>query len=90
MMLKNYVSPHDADYEYRRWLEDRVIQVPPMTNTQYKFAKMLFEEENFKLTGGTISHTNANISKAISLYLLYPILLKLIIIITIHLIISPP
>lgn len=47
-LLKGF-NPHDAEYEYRKWLEDRLINVPPMTNTQYKFAKMLFEEDAFKL-----------------------------------------
>ncbi len=49
MEKENSQNKHDANYEYRRWLENRVIEVPPMTNTQYKFARMLFEEENFKL-----------------------------------------
>ena len=38
---------HNVIEEYKKWLND--ADIPPMTNTQYKFAKMLFEEENFKL-----------------------------------------
>jgi hypothetical protein len=47
--MRRELNKYDAADEYRRWLEDRIIEVPLMTNTQYKFARMLFEEENFKL-----------------------------------------
>lgn len=46
-MVKDYVAPYSKEYEYSRWLKDSCI--PPMTSAQHQFAKILFEEDNFKI-----------------------------------------
>jgi len=33
---------------YEKWLKDKNTKIPPMTNTQSRFAKFLFEEASAK------------------------------------------
>ncbi len=42
---------YDKELEYEKWLKEAIKnkEIPPMTNTQCNFAKLLFEEENYKM-----------------------------------------